>query len=64
MQAPIVTSGYETNDENYYPHPKNIQIHNNRFTKSGLNPDLQTGELAKILFELSDGDMPDIFWDI
>ena len=59
----VVTYGYETNDENYYPHPKNIQIHNNRFTKSGLNPDLQTGELAKILFELSEGDMPDIFWD-
>jgi parallel beta-helix repeat protein len=59
----IVTYGYETNDEKYYPHPKNIQIHNNRFTKSGLNPDLQTGELAKILFELSEGDMPDIFWD-
>jgi hypothetical protein len=59
----IVTYGYETDDENYYPHPKNIQIHNNRFTKSGLNPDLQTGELAKILFELSEGDMPDIFWD-
>jgi parallel beta-helix repeat protein len=59
----VVTYSYETNDENYYPHPKNIQIHNNRFTKSGLNPDLQTGELAKILFELSEGDMPDIFWD-
>jgi len=59
----VVTYSYETNDENYYPHPKNIQIHNNRFTESGLNPDLQTGELAKILFELSEGDMPDIFWD-
>ena len=59
----VVTYSYETNDEKYYPHPKNIQIHNNRFTKSGLNPDLQTGELAKILFELSEGDMPDIFWD-
>ena len=59
----IVTYGYETDDKKYYPHPKNIQIHNNRFTKSGLNPDLQTGELAKILFELSEGDMPDIFWD-
>ena len=43
--------------------PRNIQIHNNRFTKSGLNPDLETGELAKILYELSEGDMPDIFWD-
>ena len=59
----IVTYGYETDDENYYPHPRAIQIHNNRFTKSGNNPDLETGELAKILYELSDKNMPDIFWD-
>ena len=59
----VVTYGYDTDDKNYYPHPRNIQIHNNRFTKSGLNPDLETGELAKILYELSEGDMPDIFWD-
>ena len=59
----IVTYGYETEDENYYPHPRSIQIHNNRFTKSGNNPDLETGELAKILYELSDKNMPDIFWD-
>ena len=59
----VVTYGYDTDDKNYYPHPRNIQIHNNRFTKSGLNPDLETGELAKILYELSNGNMPDIFWD-
>ena len=59
----IVTYGYETEDENYYPHPRAIQVHNNRFTKSGNNPDLETGELAKILYELSDKNMPDIFWD-
>ena len=59
----IVTYGYETEDENYYPHPRAIQIHNNRFTKSGNNPDIETGELAKILYELSDKNMPDIFWD-
>ena len=59
----IVTYGYETEDENYYPHPRAIQIHNNRFTKSGNNPDLETGELARILYELSDKNMPDIFWD-
>ena len=59
----VVTYGYDTEDENYYPHPRSIQIHGNRFGKSGYNPDLETGELAKILFEISDGDMPDIFWD-
>ena len=59
----IVTYGYETEDENYNPHPKSIQIHGNRFGDGGFDPDLGTGELAAILFELSDGDMPDIFWD-
>ena len=59
----IVTYGYETEDENYNPHPKSIQIHNNRFGDGGFDPDVGTGELAAILYELSDGDMPDIFWD-
>ena len=27
----IVTYGYDTEDENYYPHPRSIQIHGNRF---------------------------------
>ena len=59
----IVTYGYATEDENYNPHPKSIQIHGNRFGDGGFDPDVGTGELAAILFELSDGDMPDIFWD-
>ncbi|MFL2726031.1 MAG: parallel beta-helix domain-containing protein [Gammaproteobacteria bacterium] len=59
----VVTYGYETDDDDYYPHPRAIQIHGNRFGKSGYNPDLETGELAKILFDVSEGDMPDIFWD-
>ena len=59
----IVTYGYETEDENYNPHPKSIQIHGNRFGEGGFDPDVGTGELAAILFELSGGDMPDIFWD-
>ena len=59
----IVTYGYETEDENYNPHPKSIQIHGNRFGDGGFDPDVGTGELAAILFELSGGDMPDIFWD-
>ncbi len=59
----VVTYSYETDDEQYNPHPSRIQIHNNKFGISGHNPDLETGELAKILYELSKGDMPDIFWD-
>ena len=59
----IVTYGYETDDDNYNPHPKSIQIHGNRFGDGGFDPDVGTGELAAILYELSDGNMPDIFWD-
>ena len=59
----IVSYGDETDDENYYPHPKRIQVHNNRYGPSGFDPDLETGDLAKALYEMSDGNMPDIFWD-
>ena len=59
----VVTYGNETDDKAYYPHPKSIQIHGNKFGPTGYNPDTSKGELAKILFELSEGKMPDIFWD-
>ena len=59
----IVTYPYETEDKEYNPHPRNVQIYNNTFGKSGYRPDLGTGELAKMLYEISGGDMPDIFWD-
>ena len=35
----------------------------NKFGPTGYNPDTSKGELAQILFDLSGGDMPDIFWD-
>ncbi len=60
----VVSYQLETEDKDYYPHPSKIQIHNNSFGRSGYNPDLETGDLSKILFSLSDGDMPDIFWDV
>ena len=59
----VVSYQLETEDKDYYPHPSKIQIHNNSFGRSGFDPDLETGDLSKILFSLSDGDMPDIFWD-
>ena len=59
----IVSYGDETDDKNYYPHPKRIQVHNNNYGPSGFDPDLETGDLAKALYEISDGNMPDIFWD-
>tara|TARA_Y100000590_G_scaffold431448_1_gene546245 strand:- start:3415 stop:4638 length:1224 start_codon:yes stop_codon:yes gene_type:complete len=58
----IVTYSAETKDENYYPHPKSIQVYGNRFGKGGFDPDLEKA-MAGILFELSEGNMPDIFWD-
>jgi|TARA_B100001540_G_scaffold257088_1_gene234717 parallel beta-helix repeat protein len=63
VNVSIVTYSNETQDENYYPHPRSIQIHGNRFGEGGFDPDIGTGELAAILFELSGGNMPDIFWD-
>ena len=59
----VVTYGNDTDDEAYYPHPKSIQIHGNNFGPTGYNPDTSKGELAQILYELSGGNMPDIFWD-
>ena len=58
----IVTYGAETDDENYYPHPKSIQVHGNRFGNGGFDPDVDKA-IAGILYELSEGNMPDIFWD-
>ena len=58
-----MTYANDTEDENYYPHPKSIQVHNNRFSNGGFDPDIGTGALAPILVDLSEGDIPDIFWD-
>lgn len=59
----IVTYSYETDDKNYYPHPKSIQVHANRFGKGGFDPDTETHEMVEQLVEISDGKLPDIFWD-
>ena len=58
----IVTYSAETDDENYYPHPKSIQVHGNRFGNGGFDPDVDKA-IAGILYELSGSNMPDIFWD-
>ena len=59
----IVSYGDKTDDKNYYPHPRRIQVHGNTYGSSGFDPDLETGDLAKALYEISKGNMPDIFWD-
>ena len=59
----IVSYSDETDDDNYYPHPKRIQVHNNTYGPGGFDPDINTGDLAKTLFDISNGNMPDIFWD-
>ena len=46
----------------YYPHPKSVQVHDNSISNSGFNPDLDK-EIAAVLYELSEGEMTDIFWD-
>ena len=59
----VVSYSDKTDDPNYYPHPRRIQIHNNTYGPGGFDPDIETGELAKALYEISNGNMPDIFWD-
>ena len=59
----VVSYSDETDDPNYYPHPRRIQIHNKTYGPGGFDPDIETGELAKALYEISNGNMPDIFWD-
>ena len=59
----VVTYGSETDDDQYYPHPKSIQIHGNEFGPTGHNPDTSKGDLAQMLYDLSGRNMPDIFWD-
>lgn len=61
-----IVSFSDSNEEvlstDYYPHPRSIQVHGNKFGSSGFDPDVEK-EVAEILTELSKGDMPDIFWD-
>ena len=59
----VVSYSDKTDDPNYNPHPRRIQIHNNTYGPGGFDPDIETGELAKALYEISNGNMPDIFWD-
>ncbi len=59
----IVSYFQDTTDKNYYPHPRSVYIHNNRFKKSGASPEIESNELARMLYQLAENDMPDIFWD-
>ena len=59
----VVSGDLESGDENYYPHPKSIQIHNNKYSNVGYAPDIERGDLSKLLVEIADGEMPDVIWD-
>ena len=59
----VVSGDLESGDENYYPHPKSIQIHNNSYSNVGYAPDIERGDLSKLLVEIADGVMPDVIWD-
>jgi parallel beta-helix repeat protein len=53
--------GEEKVDPNYYPYPRNLHIHNNRFGKGGYKPMGVRGELyAKAA---GGAPIPDIMWD-
>ena len=59
----VVSGDLESGDENYYPHPKSIQIHSNSYSNVGYAPDIERGDLSKLLVEIADGEMPDVIWD-
>ena len=59
----IVSYADDFEDASYYPHPKSIQVHNNSYINNGNKPDIESNELARILYDLSNGKMADIFWD-
>ncbi len=59
----VVSGDLDSGDENYYPHPKSIQIHNNSYSNVGYAPDIERGDLSKLLVEIADGEMPDVIWD-
>jgi len=59
----VVSYADDYEDKSYYPHPRSIQIHNNEYINNGKNPDIESNDLARLLFELSNAEMPDIFWD-
>jgi len=59
----VVSGDLESGDENYYPHPKSIQIHNNSYSNVGYAPDIERGDLSKLLVEIANGEMPDVIWD-
>ena len=64
MNIAIVSYSYEEaiDATDYYPHPRAIQIHDNRLSNSGSNPDMDK-EIAAIVKGLAKQTMPDIFWD-
>ncbi|QYZ68734.1 parallel beta-helix domain-containing protein [Neotabrizicola shimadae] len=48
-------------DESYYPHPRRIHIHDNRFTGGGTDPD--PGEFGSALRKALGVPVPDVVWD-
>ena len=63
IHVAVVSGDLESGDENYYPHPKSIQIHNNSYSNVGYSPDVDRGDLSKLLVEIAEGEMPDVIWD-
>ena len=35
-----------SDDPNYYPHPRRIQVHNNTYGPGGFDPDINTEEAS------------------
>ncbi len=61
MNIAVASYVDDFDDDTYEPTPKKINIHNNRFGKSGGNPDV--GEFGTIVRETVGIPVPDIVWD-
>jgi parallel beta-helix repeat protein len=59
----VVAGDLESGDDNYDPYPKSINIHHNRYSNVGSEPDSSRGDLGPILVDIAGTNMPDIIWD-
>lgn len=56
----IVAYPNEFSDENYYPYPEGVAVHDNRFGPAGFAP---AGEIGTLIAGISGTPVPDIVWD-
>ncbi|MGK2741695.1 parallel beta-helix domain-containing protein [Tepidicaulis sp. LMO-SS28] len=56
----IVAYPNDYEDEDYFPYPQGIHVHDNRFGEGGAAPD---NEIGSLIAEIAGTPVPDIVWD-